>query len=447
MLGIFSKKTGSKTKNKQKDPNLSQNWQKVDLNSGVYQDSNLNSQNYQESNYSQNSNIPGFDPSKFQFNDTPVFNTSFDPNSTPPNSFNGGFNEVNGQQNPATNLNPLQAKKIENSKNNFEQTLNYSQNSNFKRSNFQPSQLQKNQNLNPKDFQFEESFLPEASFVGQGLNSEQVDNQVSSPNFNSNRLPNSNQNSGQFVNQFNNNSKPVFVPNQNLNPNPTFSNSIPGFNSNIGNFQNVNPAQQNHPINQFQNPIQPQNQNFNPQNNFQNPVNNSNLAFSNGLNPKTNNNFNSPKNPQAQTSTQQTTTIDLNPDEQANIQAAQTEAQQILASLSNDDKEYLNFINTLVAAITGLSLLDIAEQQRDSTIEKCITIFSDFIVDYVKTKYGEKEAMRLKSAQMFTGENVFAKFQELGEMFDEAYQVFLETLKTSWNKEESQIVATQVLQN
>ena len=55
--------------------------------------------------------------------------------------------------------------------------------------------------------------------------------------------------------------------------------------------------------------------------------------------------------------------------------------------------------------------------------------------------------MRLKSAQMFTGENVFAKFQELGEMFDEAYQVFLETLKTSWNKEESQIVATQVLQN
>ena len=40
--------------------------------------------------------------------------------------------------------------------------------------------------------------------------------------------------------------------------------------------------------------------------------------------------------------------------------------------------------------------------------------------------------MRLKSAQMFQGQNIFAKFQELGLMFDEAYQVFLETLKSSW---------------
>lgn len=124
----------------------------------------------------------------------------------------------------------------------------------------------------------------------------------------------------------------------------------------------------------------------------------------------------------------------LTPEQQAQLQQAQIQAQQIVASLSDEDKEYLVFINNLVAAMTGLSLLDIAEEQRDATIDKCTQIFSDFIVDYIKTKYGDKEAMRIKSAQIFDNQDIFNKFKELGDMFDEAYNVFLQTLKDSWNQ-------------
>lgn len=171
------------------------------------------------------------------------------------------------------------------------------------------------------------------------------------------------------------------------------------------------------------------------------PANNQNLDSASANSTSTQ--AQSSSNSQSQSSTTQT----LDPEQQAQLQQAQAQAQQILSSLSDDDKEYLNFINTLVAAMTGLSLLDIAEEQRDATIEKCVQIFSDFMIDYIKTKYGDKEAMRLKSGQIFPVQNVFDRFKELGPMFDEAYQAFLQVLKDSWENDKKDDLVKQFQHN
>jgi hypothetical protein len=122
--------------------------------------------------------------------------------------------------------------------------------------------------------------------------------------------------------------------------------------------------------------------------------------------------------------------------------ANQTQDPQVLiASLSDDDKELIDFLNTLVAAMTGYAIVDIKEDQRENTVSECVRIFSDFVINYVKAKYGDKEGMRLKSAQMYEGVNVFEKFNELGPLFDEAYDAFLNSLDGIWDKKAQDLVA------
>jgi len=106
--------------------------------------------------------------------------------------------------------------------------------------------------------------------------------------------------------------------------------------------------------------------------------------------------------------------------------------------ISDDEKEILVFLNTLVAAMTGFSILDIKEKARNEVVSKCIDIFSSYILNYIDIKFGQKESLRLKSGQMYEDMNIFARFQELGPMFDEAYQSFLENLKENWQNSNDQ---------
>lgn len=258
-----------------------------------------------------------------------------------------------------------------------------------------------------------------------------------------------NQSQNPFNDQIFNNTKPQQNPTRDFQQG-FHPSSQPHFNS-----QNQTPQ---NPVNNLSHPQnQIVNSTFNPnpnQNSLQNY--NSQAVFQTNLQPQTNSLSNSSNSTQTsqqdlqiptQTDTQQTSqpqSNQLTSQQQSQIQQAQAQARQVLSTLSDDDKEYLNFINTLVAAMTGLSLLDIAEEQRDAIIEKCTQIFSDFVIDYVKAKYGDKEAMRLKSGQMFQVQNVFDRFKELGPMFDEAYNAFLEVLKHSWDKEEPEASSNQI---
>ena len=93
------------------------------------------------------------------------------------------------------------------------------------------------------------------------------------------------------------------------------------------------------------------------------------------------------------------------------------------------------FLTLLVQAVTGINPSDLPAEKRQEIENKVVAIFSDYIVVFVSEKYGEKDAMRLKVARQ-TGEDVFSKFADLGEKFDEAYQSFLDNLEQIWAERE-----------
>lgn len=93
----------------------------------------------------------------------------------------------------------------------------------------------------------------------------------------------------------------------------------------------------------------------------------------------------------------------------------------------------LEFINSLVQAILGYSLIDIEESQREIVTKRCVQIFSDYITGYVEEKYGRTEALRIKAVQAYKDPGIFEKFKQLGPIFEEAYNSFLMFLEADWN--------------
>lgn len=90
------------------------------------------------------------------------------------------------------------------------------------------------------------------------------------------------------------------------------------------------------------------------------------------------------------------------------------------------------FLDNLVKGIVGYSIEEIPIENRAEIITKCVDTFSNYIIEYVKIKYGEKDAIRLEASQKFAGSDIFVKFTELGSKFDEAYNAFLNQLEISW---------------
>ena len=112
------------------------------------------------------------------------------------------------------------------------------------------------------------------------------------------------------------------------------------------------------------------------------------------------------------------------------------------ASAATPDPKTLEFLDLLIKAMTGVAIQDIPEEKRKEVVEKCIKIFSDYIINYVEIKFGKKDAVRLRAAQN-TNEDMFAKFEDLGEKFDEAYHSFLDNLEKSWEKQIAEMKAKE----
>jgi hypothetical protein len=86
------------------------------------------------------------------------------------------------------------------------------------------------------------------------------------------------------------------------------------------------------------------------------------------------------------------------------------------------------FVNDLVQVLTGYSIDELEETNRDEVVTKCISIFENFLFDYISTKYGKKDTVRLKSVQIFGDSSIFDKFPDLEDKFLDAFRVFLESV-------------------
>jgi hypothetical protein len=95
------------------------------------------------------------------------------------------------------------------------------------------------------------------------------------------------------------------------------------------------------------------------------------------------------------------------------------------------DEEAQEFVENLVTALTGQKISEIPAENQAQIVGECLSIFNDYIIKYVESKFGKKHALRLQSAQKFDSEDVFKKFGDLNEKFEEAYNSFLDLVKES----------------
>jgi len=91
----------------------------------------------------------------------------------------------------------------------------------------------------------------------------------------------------------------------------------------------------------------------------------------------------------------------------------------------------LTFLDNLLAALTGFKIENIPPENRETVLTQALKIYTDYIITFVEQKYGKKEASRLQIIQKYGDNSLFKKYVELGEIFQDAYQNFVLTLKNS----------------
>jgi hypothetical protein len=89
----------------------------------------------------------------------------------------------------------------------------------------------------------------------------------------------------------------------------------------------------------------------------------------------------------------------------------------------------LIFIESLVKAITGLSLNDMPEDKREYMIEQSLSIYQNYIVGYFKENFEIKDTLRIQQIIKESNTTIFIKFPDMQTKFDEAYTSFLNYLK------------------
>jgi hypothetical protein len=81
-----------------------------------------------------------------------------------------------------------------------------------------------------------------------------------------------------------------------------------------------------------------------------------------------------------------------------------------------------------VKSLLGKNLSEI--EDKDQQIINCLNIFEKYILEYIETKHNKKLSFQLQNTS--PENNFFAKFEELGEVYDEAYKAFFNDLKIHW---------------
>jgi hypothetical protein len=95
-------------------------------------------------------------------------------------------------------------------------------------------------------------------------------------------------------------------------------------------------------------------------------------------------------------------------------------------SISDQDYQDLAFVDSLVKAITGRSLETIPEDKQQEILEKCMSIYQNYIIGYFKQTFDSKAQMRIKQVTVEQKTELFDKFPELQNQFDEAYASFIQ---------------------
>jgi len=95
-------------------------------------------------------------------------------------------------------------------------------------------------------------------------------------------------------------------------------------------------------------------------------------------------------------------------------------------SLSDDDKE---FINSLVKAITGVSIENFEATKQPEIQKQSYLVFQNFIYNYFSQNFEAKNLVRIQNLD--SEPDTFSKFPDLQSKFDQAYEAFLEFLKSN----------------
>ena len=99
------------------------------------------------------------------------------------------------------------------------------------------------------------------------------------------------------------------------------------------------------------------------------------------------------------------------------------------------DPNLTEFVEALVVAITGFHIKEIPSEKREEIVKDCVEFFTGYIVSWVEENHNKKDAIRLKVGYE-TGENVFKKYPELEEKYDEAYAAFVKMLEENLKEDE-----------
>jgi hypothetical protein len=99
-------------------------------------------------------------------------------------------------------------------------------------------------------------------------------------------------------------------------------------------------------------------------------------------------------------------------------------------SQSTNIQVHNEFINNLVMAITGNDISEYEPEYQITLAQESLSVFINFITEFITAKYSEIDSIRLKSALQFP-DDIFTKFPDLGAKFDDAYDSFLQSLNTA----------------
>lgn len=93
------------------------------------------------------------------------------------------------------------------------------------------------------------------------------------------------------------------------------------------------------------------------------------------------------------------------------------------------ENQNLIFIDSLIKALTGLSLENIPDDKKTYMIEQSLSIYQNYIVGYFKENFETRDTLRIQQILKEGNTHIFEKFPEIQIKFDEAYQSFLNYLK------------------
>lgn len=102
------------------------------------------------------------------------------------------------------------------------------------------------------------------------------------------------------------------------------------------------------------------------------------------------------------------------------------------------DPALTDFVQALVLAITGFHIEEIPDGKKEEIVKDCVEFFTSYIVAWVEENYDKKDAIRLKVGYE-TGENIFEKYPDLEQKYDEAYQAFVKMLEKNLEEEKAKI--------